>query len=182
MATQAPPKEIILDSATLEEVWRDMEATTKPSWLASPPKNLGSASHGKLSADQWRTACSVNLVITLIRLWGVGDASPQQMERLKNFLHLIAAVRWATMRVMSPGQIKVVEQELQSYLHSLVQLFSSDALRPNHHLSLHLAECLRRFGPVHGWWAFPFERYNGILRRENINHKFGEENRVIAKY
>jgi hypothetical protein len=47
-------------------------------------------------------------------------------------------------------------------------------LYPNHHLSLHLAECIRNFGPVHGWWAFPFERYNGIIQRYNTNNKMGE--------
>lgn len=164
----------ILNKPILEEIWRDMAATTKPSWLANPPKNLGSASHGKLSADQWRTACSVNMVITLIRLWGSTDSTQHQRDILDNFLALVATVRWATMRTASRHQIQIVDEQMQAYLTSLVRLFSDKYVRINHHLTLHLAECLRRFGPVHGWWAFPFERYNGIIRGENINNKFGE--------
>lgn len=31
------------------------------------------------------------------------------------------------------------------------------------HLHLHLKDCLLDYGPVHGFWCFPFERFNGIL-------------------
>ena len=40
----------------------------------------------------------------------------------------------------------------------------------NDHLSLHLPPFLEDFGPVHGWWAFAFERYNGVLGRLNKNN------------
>lgn len=31
------------------------------------------------------------------------------------------------------------------------------------HLHWHLAECIQDYGPIYGFWLFPFERYNGIL-------------------
>ena len=43
----------------------------------------------------------------------------------------------------------------------------------HHHLSLHLPECLRDFGPVHSWWAYPFERFNGIIQRTKSNKRVG---------
>jgi len=36
-----------------------------------------------------------------------------------------------------------------------------------------LYEYLRRFGPVHGWWTFPFERLIGMLERIPTNFKIG---------
>ncbi|KAI0323576.1 hypothetical protein GY45DRAFT_1341349 [Cubamyces sp. BRFM 1775] len=83
----------IFSGQVLEAIRRDIESTTRPSWLLKPPCNLGSASHGKLKADHWRTACTVNMVITFL------------------------------------------------------------------------------FGPTFVWWAFPSERYNGLLQRLNTNHK-----------
>ncbi|KAI0648765.1 hypothetical protein C8Q79DRAFT_905086, partial [Trametes meyenii] len=56
------------------------------------------------------------------------------------------------------------------YLRGLRSLFDHK-LVPNHHLSLHLRPLLELFGPVHGWWAFPFERYNGILQCMNTNSR-----------
>lgn len=146
--------------------------TTLPSWLAHVPHNLGSAGHGKLTADQWRTTCCVHLVITLCRLWGTLSAS-RQREMLDNFLALVTTVRWATMRSVSENHITTVNSMLLEYLTGIVKLYGEHALIPSHHLSLHLPECLHSFGPVHSWWAFPFERYNGILRGKNMNNKLG---------
>ncbi|OSD02717.1 hypothetical protein PYCCODRAFT_1444830 [Trametes coccinea BRFM310] len=56
-------------------------------------------------------------------------------------------------------------------LENFCHLVIAHELVPNHHLSLHLAACLLLFGPVHGWWAFPFERFNGILERLSTNNQ-----------
>jgi Domain of unknown function (DUF4218) len=166
--------EVILDATVLAEIWKDIRRTTLPSWLGSPPKKLGSKAQGKLSADGWRTFCTINLVITLVRLWGRLDGRTRPKKLLENFINLIIAATWATKRTMSEERVQIVEQHLQLYLTSLVSLFSSSVLTVNHHLCLHLAECLRLFGPVHGWWAFPFERFNGIIQQIKTNFKFGE--------
>ncbi|KAH8996076.1 hypothetical protein EDB86DRAFT_2829217 [Lactarius hatsudake] len=57
---------VVLGRLTLAEVWLDMSKTTLPSWIGHAPPELGNGKHGKLSADQWRTACTVNLVVTLL--------------------------------------------------------------------------------------------------------------------
>ena len=109
-----------------------------------------------------------------MRLWGQRSATEYQHQILENFLALVTVVRFATMRSTSEQRIKIVEEQLQLYLSSFVELYSATALHPNHHMSLHLPECLRAFGPVHGWWAFPFERYNGILQQIETNNRRGE--------
>ncbi|KAI0700643.1 hypothetical protein C8T65DRAFT_709616 [Cerioporus squamosus] len=131
----------VLSYEVLQLIRKDIASTVLPSWLERPPSNFGSAKHGKLKADQWRTVCTVNMVITLVRLWTSSGATKEEKELLDNFLHLIAA---------------------DIFDHQFV---------PNHHLSLHLYSCLLLFGPVHGWWAFPFERYNGLIANLNTNNK-----------
>ncbi|KAI0665423.1 hypothetical protein C8Q78DRAFT_1072989 [Trametes maxima] len=152
------------------ETSADIQATTLPSWLESPPSNFGSAAHGKLKADLWRTVATVNLVITTVRLWGAMDTSPEEQEVLQNFVHLISAVTLATRRSMTLERAASYDYHMQRYLRGLRSLFDHK-LVPNHHLSLHLRPLLELFGPVHGWWAFPFERYNGILQRMNTNSR-----------
>ncbi len=134
--------------------------------MESPPRNLGSASHGKLKADQWRTACTVSLVITLVRLWGFqGD----KFDILQNFADLSRAVRFATSRSTSLEKVRKYEQYISCYLEGMARIYGADCVRPNHHLALHLIECLLGFGPVHSWWSFPFERLNGRLQRLRTN-------------
>jgi len=167
------PITVVLDHSVLSEVWADMANTSLPSWISRAPHNLGSRGHGKLKADQWRTACQVNLVITLCRLWGHPGASSREQALLHNYLSLVIAVHWATTRSTSEQHIELVEQHLVYYVQSTLELFGSRALVFNNHASFHIPECLRAFGPAHGWWAFPFERYNGILQRFNTNSRVG---------
>ena len=158
----------VLDQATMDQVREDISATYLPSWMERPPKNFGSPAHGKLKADQWRTVCTVSLVITLGRIWGRQDAIEKYRLLLENFVSLICAVDLATRRTMDPSRIKKFDGYMMRYLTSLRALFGHQ-LVPNHHMSLHLWECLSLFGPVHAWWAFPFERYNGLLQSLNIS-------------
>ncbi len=42
---------------------------------------------------------------------------------------------------------------------------------PNMHLHCHLKECVLDYGPLHGFWCYPFERYNGLLGGLPNNNK-----------
>ncbi|KAI0067506.1 hypothetical protein BV25DRAFT_1867919 [Artomyces pyxidatus] len=167
-------KSVVLDKNILKEVWRDIAQTYLPSWLGRPPKRFGATGGGRIKADHWRTGCLVSLPITLIRLWGQPHSSPEEKQLLENFLHLVVAVKWATKRTTSRRVRDIVQSEYHRYCTSLVQLFGPDVVMPNNHLTFHLVECLELFGPVRGWWAFPFERYNGIIQRFSTNGRLGE--------
>ena len=39
------------------------------------------------------------------------------------------------------------------------------------HFHCHLKSCILDFGPLHGFWCFPFERYNGLLGKAPNNNK-----------
>ncbi|RPD74265.1 hypothetical protein L226DRAFT_546168 [Lentinus tigrinus ALCF2SS1-7] len=171
----------ILDQDTLSSVRADILNTVVPSWMQRVPKNFGSPSHGKLKADQWRTGCLVNLVITLVRLWGTPTATPRQKMLLENFLDLVRAADLATRRTMDEARAEKFDTYMERYLSGLVQTFKHP-LVPNHHLSLHLRECLELFGPVHAWWAFPFERFNGILQHLNTNSKTNDMPLTFIRY
>ena len=159
----------VITQDIIDVIRADIEKTVLPSWIERPPKNFGSASHGKLKADQWRTVCTINLTITLVRLWGVTGATERDRLLLDNFIHLVTAVDLATRRSMDEERAKAFDHHMLLYLQGLREIFSHH-LVPNHHLSLHLVACLLLFGPVHGWWAYPFERFNGLLGSLNINN------------
>ena len=38
-------------------------------------------------------------------------------------------------------------------------------------MHLYLAECLRDFGPLHGFWLYSFERFNGLLGNQPNNNR-----------
>ena len=49
------------------------------------------------------------------------------------------------------------------------QLYDKKAATPNMHLHCHLKECVIDCGPVHAFWFFIFERFNGILGTMQVN-------------
>ncbi len=102
----------------------------------------------------------------------MATATEKDKVLLRNFLHLVCAVDLASRRSTSTSRAKRFDEHILKYLETLRSVFDHHFV-PNHHLSLHLEECLLNFGPVHAWWAFPFERFNGLISRLNTNHKPG---------
>jgi hypothetical protein len=48
-------------------------------------------------------------------------------------------------------------------------------LTPNFHGSVHIPDWVSAWGPLYSWWAWPFERMNGILARVKTNGHTGGE-------
>ena len=164
---------VVLGKETLKEIWKDNSDVSLPSWIGRVPSRIGDAKVGKLSADQYRTTCTINLVVTLVRLW-TEDGRQRYRDMLDNFMDLVTAINLAHMRVLTPRTIKLYEEVMLKYLRGLRRLYPSVSLTPSQHLSLHLGQVMRRFGPVHAWRCFPFERYNGLLQNIPTNCKFGK--------
>lgn len=57
------------------------------------------------------------------------------------------------------------------------------------HIHAHIKECILDYGPLHGFWLFSFERYNGVLGQTSTNNRsiefqfmrrFQEDNELIT--
>ena len=47
----------------------------------------------------------------------------------------------------------------------------SDACTPNMHLHLHLKDCLLDYGPVHAFWCYALQHFNGVVCSYHINNQ-----------
>lgn len=161
----------------MRQIRSDLSEISTPTWVTSVPSNLGSASHGKLKADQWRTLGITHLPLSLIRLWGLRNSDDPRSQKCKEILDvtisLISAVVLASSRKTSPSIATAYLIHMKAYMEGIKRLFPQYQFRPNHHMAMHLHEYLRRFGPVHSWWTFPFERLIGMLERIPTNFKIG---------
>ncbi len=79
-----------------------------------------------------------------------------------NFLKLSQALRLLMSRQITETQIGQAEALLRDYCQELIELYGPDVMKPNHHYATHTAECVRDFGPLHGFWTFLFERLNKV--------------------
>jgi hypothetical protein len=159
-----------------------LQSITRPTWHRGPPTNLGEAEHGKLKAEQWRSSIEFDLPVILYQLWGSGmvrtEANAQKKLRREALAHstmlLAIAIRWGTSHVTSRHHAEQYMKYMKAYLACLQDNFPGVSWRPNHHASLHMNDFLLRYGPMHGWWMFPFERIIGALQKTNTNNKIGK--------
>jgi hypothetical protein len=163
----------ILGKDVMEAIWADMKHTELPSWVTDVPHNWGTATRGKLSANNWRVICTVHLPITLIRLWGGDDAPEDRKCKLENFMDLVRAVQIANLRSISKNDIELYERYIHRYLTGFKTLYKLAKVKPIHHAALHYGDILRGFGPAHTHGAAFYERYIHSMQSENHNMRLG---------
>ncbi|KNE88539.1 hypothetical protein PSTG_18055, partial [Puccinia striiformis f. sp. tritici PST-78] len=162
----------IFDSGMLKQINSLLPRIRYPSWIKRAIPVLGQASYGKLKADEWRNLFLMQLPLVLVKIWGGVDRV--QRSLLQNFGHLVSAVDLALRRNMNARRIDSYRHHIKEYLNSCQILFPHVDLAPNHHLSMHLADCLERFGPVRAWWSFPMERLMGQVLHSCHNNHIGQ--------
>lgn len=169
-----------LTKQALQQIQAGIAETLRPSWQQTLPSNFGSAEHGKLKADQWRTSFEFDLPVSLVQILDRQSLSKDStsykhaLDIIQNTMDLAMAIFWATSRHTSTHHAERCKFHMDNYIAGLLKLYPDQDLVPNHHYALHLHEMLLRFGPMHGWWAFPFERVVGLLQGINTNFKLGE--------
>jgi hypothetical protein len=154
----------------MEAIWADMVLTELPSWVTKAPPNWGTATRGKLSANNWRVICTIHLPITLIRLWGGDDDRSAQLE---NSMDLVRAVQIANLRSISRKEIELYDHYISRYMLSYKSLFKLAKVKPIHHAALHYGDVLREFGPAHTHSAAFYERYIHSMQSKNHNMNLG---------
>jgi hypothetical protein len=66
-------------------------------------------------------------------------------------------------RIVQYDLMEEAYQKLIEIIKIIEQNYGQDFITPNLHLSLHLLECAKDFGPLYAFWCFSFERMNGVL-------------------
>lgn len=169
----------LLTVSELIQIQRDISTTVRPTWYEGPPSTLGDRGHGKLKADQWRSCIEFDLPVSLAHLLlkAQEEGRADDVKRLESVyrgtMYLASAVQWATSHRTSDRHVQKYVSTMTAYLSSIRNLRPDLDLLPNHHNALHVPRFLKEFGPMHGWWMYPFERINGILQDMPSNSRLG---------
>ena len=73
------------------------------------------------------------------------------------------------------------DRYLTDFCCGLQAYFGPEVCTINMHMHLHLRQCLLDYGPIYGFWCFPYERYNGKLGDYATNRK-GIEMQIAKKF
>ena len=125
------------------------------------PSDIGRIPHkihsgfSSFTADQWKNWVVYFSVIAL------RDILPGDI--LECWRHFVLACRVLSTKCISQDQIKLGDALLIQFCRRTERLFGTAAITPNMHMHCHLSACISDYGPLHGFWLYAFERYNGIL-------------------
>ena len=79
------------------------------------------------------------------------------------------------------NDIQLADTLLQNFCNKIELLYGQSAVTPNMHMHGHLKEVVEDYGPLHAFWLFSFERFNGILGKYPNNNK-SIEVQIMSKF
>ena len=140
----------------LEEMEKMARQINLPSDLGRIPNKIATGEgFSRFTADQWK---SFILVFATPLTWNIlGDCDRQILANFVKACFLLVS------RIIDNAALDETHSRLLSVALLIKENYGPDMITPNIHLSLHLAECCRDYGPLYSFWCYSFERMNGIL-------------------
>ena len=152
-----------ISKADLEKIQQRVNSCTVPSGIGRIPMKIESG-FSKFTADQWKNWALYFSVIAL-RDIVTGDV-------LECWRHFVLACKTLCTRKVTMENAKLGDASLLlQFCERTKRLFGKDHITPNMHYHCHLYERVVDYGPLHGFWCFAFERYNGILGATPNNNR-----------
>lgn len=150
-----------LSKAELDVVHKRISITQVPLYMGRLPSRIDSGS--TFTAQQWM---NWTLYFSVFCLHGL--LTTEQIECWRAF---VLACRRLCKHSISVEDIKVADLLLIQFCKRVKRLFGTKFVTPNMHMHFHLSECLQDYGPLHSFWLYSFERYNGLLGNQPTNNR-----------
>jgi hypothetical protein len=119
---------------------------------------------------------TVYLPIALIYLWSdspQGSSRDRQRRVLKHTMSLVSAISIICRRTITDDLINGYLASYSEWVEGIAELYPHVSAVPNMHVSFHIHDFMKLFGPVRSWWTFPFERLIGQFQDRISNHMVG---------
>lgn len=152
----------ILSKKKLEKVESRLEEVNSFTDIGRIPTHI-SGNYGVFSAAEWK-----NWTVTF-SLYALCGILPEEDYRC--WEKFVIACRILCKPFISKEDIGKVDSLLLNFCKSVERLYGLSSISCNMHLHCHLKECLLDFGPIHVYWCFSFERYNGTFGKLHTNNK-----------
>ena len=152
----------ILKPADLKSIQDLIDSMKVPSNMGRIPNKIAS-SFGSFTSDQWK------LWTVVYSEFALKKYLPTEDYRL--WLLFVKACRILTAPVITIRSLAEAHSSLMQFCKKFESLYGQLEVTPNMHLHSHLINCVLDYGPVHNFWLFSFERFNGLLGDFKTNQR-----------
>ena len=144
----------VIDGVQLESIQDKVDRMRIPSHIGRIPHKIAS-NFSSFTADQWRNWICV---YSLYCLHGVLPP-----EHFSCWALFVDACSHLLQPSISCAALEQADKSLIEFCKAFESLYGEEHCTPNMHMHLHVKQSVLNYGPVYGFWCFPFERFNGIL-------------------
>jgi hypothetical protein len=145
----------------MEAIQEEIQASSTPRHVGRIPSKIASR-FAYLTAAEWKS-------------FGALFASAALRDRLENSrkYDLVCKLQKVCFllecRTLTTDQVAQIHAAITDFCKLNEQIYGKTN-KIAFHLIMHLRECILDFGPIHGFWLFAYERFNGILGNSNTNN------------
>ena len=156
-------KQGIIGKKQMKELEKHIEEMDVPTDVGRLPKKI-SSNYGSYTAEQWK---NWTLIYSMFALKDViGD------NHLRCWQTFVLACKYLCQYTVSTTDLQRADMLLVIFCKEFEKLYSKKSVTPNMHLHCNLKDIIMDHGPVHSYWCFSFERYNGIMGRVSTQKRY----------
>ena len=162
----------LLGPADFEIIQERVDSMVVPYGVGRIPLKICSRLSG-LTADQWKNWTNI------YSLYALRGVIPD--EHYFCWSIFVEASLILSQHSISLDALTHADQKLLQFCSRFENLYGKQACTPNMHLHCHIKECILNYGPIPSFWAFPFERYNGIMQ-SFVNNWISPEMQMMRRF
>jgi len=152
----------LIDNKAMSLIQDRVNSTSTPHYVGRIPHKIASSFSG-FTADQFKNWTNL---FSIMALRGILPT-----EHLKCWQYFVQASRILCQMSLTDDQIQLADAFLLQFCRRVENLYGKNIITPNMHLHCHLKQSLCDYGPMHNFWLFSYERYNGILENFPSNNR-----------
>ena len=162
----------ILKSSDFALLQSRVDAMVPPPKIGRIPRKIGSG-FSSFTVEEWKNW-------TLIfSMYALKETLPSQ--HYSCWLIFVKACTAICQLVVTHQDIENAHEHLIQYCKQFERLYGKEFCTPNMHMACHICENMLDYGPLSAFWAFTFERYNGILENTKLSWS-GPEKQMFTKF
>ena len=155
-------KNDIISPAQFDIIQSKVDKITVPSGIGRIPLKIQSGC-SSFTADQFKNWV---LYYSLLSLHGNLISSDLECWR-----HFVLACTILCSKRITIANLQLADALLLQFCRRSERQYGENIVTPNMHMMCHLKDCILDYGPIHEFWLFPYERYNGLLGEFPNNNK-----------
>jgi len=152
----------IITNRQFNEIQDCVDKIIVPTGIGRIPYKINSG-FSCFTADQWK---NWTLYYSLLVLHDILDS-----EHLECWRHFVLACRILCHKILTTRELQLADALIMQFCKRTEQIYGKEVITPNMHMHAHLRSCIEDYGPLHSFWLYAFECYNGLLEKIPNNNR-----------